>query len=322
MFRTFLAGVIAFSPAMADDMLFPVACTLGEDCFIQQYVDRNPGPGVADFTCGPMTYDGHRGTDIRLPDEAAMRRGVEVLAATPGVVRHVRDGMVDRSYDSARAGDTKGKDCGNAVVVERADGWRFLYCHLKRGSVAVREGDHVLAGDVLGQIGMSGRTQFPHLHLTVMDQARRIMDPFDARQQNEHCSLRDRRSLWQSLTAQDYQPGGLLTAGFSATVPKYKLIKAGRAHSPEFGTQAPSLVFWAHFFGLRAGDELHLLLTGPEGEVIATDVKQMTKNRARQFTAVGRRVRGAWAPGTYTGVAELVRGGQPIDAITARAEVR
>ncbi|MEM1300213.1 MAG: M23 family metallopeptidase [Pseudomonadota bacterium] len=321
MLRTVLAGALIASPAIAGDMLFPVDCTLGENCFIQQYVDRNPGPGVADFTCGPMTYDGHRGTDIRLPDEAAMRRGVDVLAATPGVVRQIRDGMADRTYDASRAEAINGKDCGNAVVVERADGWRFLYCHLKRGSVAVRTGDRVAAGEVLGQIGLSGRTQFPHLHLTVMDQARRIMDPFDARQQNEACSLKDRRSLWRDLTAQDYQPGGPLTAGFSASVPKYDAIKAGRAHQSGFETDAPALVFWAHFFGLRAGDELHLLLTGPDGEVVATDIKQMTKNRARQFSAVGRRVRGTWAPGTYTGVAELVRGGAPVDTITARAEV-
>ena len=50
---------------------WPIACQLGRDCFIQHYVDQDPGPGAKDYRCGVMTYDKHNGVDIRLPSLAA-----------------------------------------------------------------------------------------------------------------------------------------------------------------------------------------------------------------------------------------------------------
>jgi hypothetical protein len=40
-------------PASAEVFLLaqPIDCILGQDCFIQQYVDHDPGPGAMDFTC-------------------------------------------------------------------------------------------------------------------------------------------------------------------------------------------------------------------------------------------------------------------------------
>ncbi len=70
-------------PAGAFDLAFPAGCTLGQDCYIQQYHDHDPGPEATDYTCGPLSYDGHDGTDIALPTRAAMAAGVAVLAAPP-----------------------------------------------------------------------------------------------------------------------------------------------------------------------------------------------------------------------------------------------
>ena len=72
----------------------PLACGPAEGCSIQNYVDAEPGPGVQDFACGVLSYDGHRGTDFQVPDLKRMRRGVPVLAAASGVVRDVRDGRL------------------------------------------------------------------------------------------------------------------------------------------------------------------------------------------------------------------------------------
>ena len=44
----------------------PVDCEPGVDCWVLNYVDADAGPGRADFACGRMTYDGHKGTDIAL----------------------------------------------------------------------------------------------------------------------------------------------------------------------------------------------------------------------------------------------------------------
>src|SRR5690606_14825578 len=67
----------------------PIACELGRDCEIQNYVDLDPGAGVTDYRCGVRTYDGHSGTDFRLRDMAQQAQGVAVLAAAPGVVLRV-----------------------------------------------------------------------------------------------------------------------------------------------------------------------------------------------------------------------------------------
>ena len=80
--------VMAAAPALE----VPVACEVGSDCFIQFYVDRDTSPEVADYRCGALSYDGHKGTDFRLVDLPAMNRGTVVLAAAAGTVRAIRDG--------------------------------------------------------------------------------------------------------------------------------------------------------------------------------------------------------------------------------------
>jgi hypothetical protein len=57
---------------------------------------------------------------------------------------------------------------GNYVLLGRADGTQVLLAHLRRGSVQVRPGDRVVAGQLLGRVGNSGNTSRPHLHLGVM----------------------------------------------------------------------------------------------------------------------------------------------------------
>ncbi|MFD6414525.1 M23 family metallopeptidase, partial [Nocardia asteroides] len=44
-----------------------------------------------------------------------------------------------------------------------------LYAHVRRGSLAVREGDRVTAGQVLGRCGNSGNSTEPHVHFQLMD---------------------------------------------------------------------------------------------------------------------------------------------------------
>ena len=57
----------------------PIDCTLGKDCFILLYFDREPGRTAVDFGCGRQTYDGHDGTDFAIPDAKAMAKGVPVI---------------------------------------------------------------------------------------------------------------------------------------------------------------------------------------------------------------------------------------------------
>ncbi|MDY7001773.1 MAG: M23 family metallopeptidase, partial [Thermodesulfobacteriota bacterium] len=101
----------------------PIACVMGKVCSIQNYVDRDPGPGYRDYTCGFLTYDGHKGTDFRVPGLTVMESGVRVLAAAPGIVRAVRDGMADVSVKKIGKEAVKNREAGNAVVVNHGNGW-------------------------------------------------------------------------------------------------------------------------------------------------------------------------------------------------------
>lgn len=58
---------------------------------------------------------------------------------------------------------------GNHVIIEHGDGVFSAYAHLRRGSVRVRPGEHVMAGDHIGDVGNSGNTTEPHLHFQLMD---------------------------------------------------------------------------------------------------------------------------------------------------------
>jgi murein DD-endopeptidase MepM/ murein hydrolase activator NlpD len=58
---------------------------------------------------------------------------------------------------------------GNYAVVEIGNGRYAFYAHMQPGSVRVKAGDKVTAGQVIGLLGNSGNTDTPHLHFHVMD---------------------------------------------------------------------------------------------------------------------------------------------------------
>lgn len=58
---------------------------------------------------------------------------------------------------------------GNHVVVAHDDGTAAVYAHLRRGSAAVRTGQRVGVGELLGRVGNTGNTSLPHLHAQPMD---------------------------------------------------------------------------------------------------------------------------------------------------------
>jgi hypothetical protein len=60
---------------------------------------------------------------------------------------------------------------GNTVVIQEASGRFVLLAHLRNGSVRVKVGDVVTAGQQIGLAGNSGNTTSPHLHLQVQTHA-------------------------------------------------------------------------------------------------------------------------------------------------------
>jgi murein DD-endopeptidase MepM/ murein hydrolase activator NlpD len=203
---------------------FPLDCVLGQTCYIEDYVDLNPGNGITDYRCGLKTREGHKGTDIGLLSVQQMMRGVDVLAATAGKVRAIRDGVPDRPIHDQNRSSVAGKECGNAVALRHEDGWETRYCHLKNGSIRKRPGDIVQPGDVLGQVGMSGLSNFPHLHLSVSKDGKTV-DPF-VPETATGCSQDVQNGLWRAAPA--YSPAGLFAVGFPPTSQALTMLNRGR----------------------------------------------------------------------------------------------
>lgn len=91
----------------------------------------------------------HAGIDIPAPSGTAVR------SATAGTVSRVDQDGVGR-----------GEVNGNAVLIRTPGGtqtWAYLHLY----DVAVRPGDRVTQGTVVGRVGMTGRATGPHLHLQV-----------------------------------------------------------------------------------------------------------------------------------------------------------
>ncbi len=286
----------------------PVLCTPGETCWITKYVDWDKTSGHLDYRCGPVSSDRHQGTDIAIRDLDAMRRGVAVVAAAPGVVLKRRDGMAD--VDVLETGDPeklKGK-CGNGVFLAHPGGWITLYCHMRKGSIAVNKGDKVKTGQRLGFVGMSGSAQYPHVHFQVMHN-RRVIDPFVGLERSDRCALGE-QPLWKAGTLGKlaYRPTALYNAGFATAAPKPKAMRDGRYRDKVLPRKAPALVLWVDMFGVQAGDTLTFSITGPDGKQILKYSNTLKKTQARRYVYAGvRRKKPPWPAGVYKGEIRLVR---------------
>ncbi|TXS36763.1 M23 family metallopeptidase [Streptomyces sp. OR43] len=58
---------------------------------------------------------------------------------------------------------------GNHLVLDLGDGTYAMYAHLRRGSLRVRVGEEVRAGQMLAECGNSGNSTEPHVHFQLMD---------------------------------------------------------------------------------------------------------------------------------------------------------
>ncbi|KZD12609.1 hypothetical protein AUP43_04495 [Oceanibaculum pacificum] len=312
--RTSLAAGLAASlfalaaPAWAQDFTarLPIGCTPGKDCWAFQYPDVDPGPNRQDYACGKLAYDGHDGTDIGLASLAEIERGVPVFAAAPGTVKGVRDGMQDALVSEIGKEAVKDRECGNGVLIEHGDGWQTQYCHMRKGSLAVRSGQQIEAGAKLGEVGLSGSTDFPHLEFIVRKDGKTV-DPFRGDQGGPDCGI-GKKPVWDTMArkALAYGPAPY-HIGAAARPPKYADVQKGAFESDTLPGAAEAVVLWAEFNGLAPGDILHMTLTGPDGKVMATKDQPMDAAKVRQFLYIGKKRTLEWQKGEYTGVASVER---------------
>ncbi|MCP5368553.1 MAG: M23 family metallopeptidase [Hyphomicrobiales bacterium] len=313
------AAAAAAGADPAPRFALPIDCTPYADCWPVNYVDRDPTPGWKDYRCGWHARNDHRGTDLAIADSQAMRAGVAVLAAAAGTVAQTRDGMEDTGiFGRGGARAVERAPCGNGVLLDHGGGWTTKYCHLRKGSVRVKNGQAVAQGQPLGLVGMSGMTELPHIHFQV-EHDKAVVDPFVGVAGGADCAP-GKAPLWRPevLARLPYRPVFAYKAGFAAARPNTDAVRAGLYSEKALPRRAPMLVFWADFFWTAKGDRLEFRIQDPDGREILRYDNVLTHNTLRWLYFAGVRRKGLfWPAGTYRGTARVIRGDGPGGAVDA-----
>ncbi|MEV8020436.1 M23 family metallopeptidase [Streptomyces sp. NPDC086554] len=115
--------------------------------------------------------------------EAYPAFGMPLHAAADATVVHAEDGQRDHLSRSSLVGvlyfwliESVGRSVGgtrrivgNHIVLDLGEGTYAMYAHVQQGSLAVRAGDKVTAGQVIARCGNSGNSTEPHVHFQLMD---------------------------------------------------------------------------------------------------------------------------------------------------------
>jgi nitrite reductase/ring-hydroxylating ferredoxin subunit len=114
---------------------------------------------------GNRFYQGDGSTNAQYP-----YFGAPIYAVAAGRVVALHDGMDESIPFQPATTLHKPEDFGgNYVLIRQAKGVYAFYAHMQKGSVAVRVGQQVAAGSVIGHVGSSGNSSNPHLHFGLLD---------------------------------------------------------------------------------------------------------------------------------------------------------
>lgn len=308
-----LASSVKGEPIEVISLALPIRCELGVTCFVQNYVDHKDSDKARDYRCGGRTYHGHDGTDIRIPNLEIQNKGVEVLAAAPGRIVGVRDGVDDISVRIAGKAAVAGRQCGNGAVIEHEKGWQTQYCHMAKGSLRVKLGDQTVTGQSIGLVGLSGDTEFPHLHFTVRHRGK-IVDPFAYDALPNSCG--GGHPIWvDSIHEQtEYRAREILNYGFSDLAPTMDLIESGDVARRPITAGAEALVAYVRTIGLQAGDQQILTVQSPDRTALSEyRPPALDHDKAQSFISSGRKRREVtWPTGIYVASYRVVRDGTEV----------
>jgi hypothetical protein len=111
-----------------------------------------------------FTGDEHKNSSYHAWDQ-------EIHAVATGKIVEVKDGIPENVPNSGKLAVRITYDtlAGNHVIQDLGDGHFAAYAHLRPGTLKLKVGDTVHAGDVLGHLGNTGNSSEPHLHFQVCD---------------------------------------------------------------------------------------------------------------------------------------------------------
>jgi murein DD-endopeptidase MepM/ murein hydrolase activator NlpD len=249
-----------------------LARALGDDLVVVNYVDHDPTAGVLDYEGGMHTYDGHAGTDYSLLNFRLMDRGCPILAAADGTVAYlsaVAPGAFDRN-----CGAEPTPDDGTWVWVDNGDGTYSEYYHLRAWSLQVAAGETIHTGQIIGLVGSSGYSTFPHLHFETGDYFGGPYQPRDpyTGPDNPLPSLWVDQEPYHGGDFLDFVDGGIYSddvVGGSVGNTTYCDIVEGIQGPEVFGIHEPDLDIWLQFQGNRA-DSFRVEVVKPDGSTWAS----------------------------------------------------
>jgi murein DD-endopeptidase MepM/ murein hydrolase activator NlpD len=95
--------------------------------------------------------------------------GKPVIAVAEATVASVIDGLPEQTPGKHPNNIPLDQADGNSVILDLGEQRYALYAHMQPGTIQVRVGQRVVAGQLLGLVGNSGNSVAPHLHFQVMD---------------------------------------------------------------------------------------------------------------------------------------------------------
>lgn len=118
------------------------------------------------FAGKPGNKASHEGVDFVHTNSAVPH--VPVIAAADGTVAYVRTGCPQSAMFGKNASLREaGAGWGNHVVLYHGNGIYTRYAHLAPNSIKAKIGDRMTAGDVIGEMGNTGRSETRHLHFEI-----------------------------------------------------------------------------------------------------------------------------------------------------------
>jgi hypothetical protein len=164
----------------------------------------------------------------------------------------------------------------------------------------------VKRGDALGKVGLSGMTEFPHVHFAVRHQGKKT-DPFTGTvlgtvADGASCQTGTvSGTLWQptALAQQPYPDSAIIIrSGITSGKPDWAAVEP----SSSLPADAAALVVWFESYAMPEGSTVTIRLLDPDGREVRRSTLPPT-SRKMLFRAFAGKLRGKtlWQTGEWTG---------------------
>ena len=167
-------------------------------------------------------------------------------------------------------------------------------------------------GQPIGLVGLSGDTEFFHLHFTVRYRGKAV-DPFAYGATEKSCG--GGRSLWAASLAErmQYRPREVIDFGFAALAPAMEQIESGEVDKHPVTPGSDAFVAYVRSIGLQAGDQPSLAVHGPAGAFVTNNRAALDRDKAQFLVIAGKkRTEAAWPVGRYTAMYRVTRDGSEV----------